>query len=65
MTCSIKDYSLILTQYSPDSRIKNVESPKMPTVPGPAELLRTLLNMIAPDATPNPRPPTTVKQPIA
>ena len=49
--------------YLPDSRIKKDESPNMPTVPGPAELLRTLLNITAPDAAPNPRPPTVVNIP--
>ena len=49
--------------YLPDSRIKKDESPNMPTVPGPAELLRTLLNITAPDAAPNPRPPTVVNTP--
>ena len=33
----------------------------MPTVPGPAELLRTLLNMMAAEAAPNPKPPTMVR----
>ena len=49
---------------SPDCSMKFVESPNIPTVPGPAALFNTLLNMMAPDATPNPNP-ATIKHNIA